>query len=132
MRHSRLALFLVRCLPVLLALSILLTFVLTVPAFGRLSYWLYLPHQSFAMAALALALTPIILTGGIDLSVGSVSVLASVVIGFLWWDLGWPLEWAFVGGVLAGLLAGIGNGSLVTLGIPPLVATLATRELFRG
>jgi rhamnose transport system permease protein len=105
---------------------------LTVPAFGRPAYWLELGRQHFVMAALALVLTPIILTGGIDLSVGSTTVLVSVVIGALWKQLGWPLEWAFVGGIAAGLLAGLGNGALVTFGVAPLVATLATREMYRG
>jgi ribose/xylose/arabinose/galactoside ABC-type transport system permease subunit len=123
---------LVRYVPWLVTLSLLLAMLLSVPAFGRLPYWLELGRQHFAMAALALALTPIILTGGIDLSVGSTSVLVSVVIGALWQRLGWPLEWAFVGGVAAGLLAGLGNGALVTCGVAPLVATLATRELYRG
>jgi rhamnose transport system permease protein len=116
----------------LLAGALLLGTVLSVKAFRELDYWVLLTHQRFAMAALALALTPIILTGGIDLSVGSVSVLSGVAIGALWQDGGWPLEWAFAGGVLLGLLAGLGNGLFVTLGIAPLVATLATRELYRG
>jgi ribose/xylose/arabinose/galactoside ABC-type transport system permease subunit len=129
---SRLLAFLVRCLPLLLAGLIVLATVLLLPAFRRPEYWLRLGRDSFPVAALALALTPIILTGGIDLSVGSVTVLSSVVIGCLWRDLGWPPAWAFAGGVLAGLLAGVGNAALVTVGVVPLVATLATRELFRG
>ena len=47
-------------------------------------------------------------------------------------DLGWPIGWAILGGVLAGGLAGALNGTLVSAGVLPLVATLATRELFRG
>jgi rhamnose transport system permease protein len=123
---------LVRFAPWLITGSLLLAMLFTVPAFGRLPYWLELGRQHFAMAALALALTPIILTGGIDLSVGSTTVLVSVVIGALWQRLGWPLDWAFVGGILTGLLAGVANGTLVTCGVAPLVATLATRELYRG
>jgi rhamnose transport system permease protein len=118
--------------PWLLAGLILLTMVLLVPAFRRPGYWLTLGEQYFATAALALALTPVMLTGGIDLSVGSVAVFGSVVVGALWRDLGWPLEWAMAGGVLAGGLVGLGNGTLVNVGVMPLVATLATRELFRG
>src|ERR1700676_458229 len=91
----------VRRLPWLIAASILLALVLGVPAFQRPRYWLALTSQYFAPAALALALTPIILTGGIDLSIGSTTVLASVVVGVLWRDLGLPIETALVGGVLA-------------------------------
>src|SRR5262249_13935468 len=97
---TRLAGFLVQRTPLLLAGLILLLCVWLVPAFQRASYWLALAEQYFAPAALALALTPIILTGGIDLSVGSVSVLVSVVIGALWQGAGWPIEWAIAGGIL--------------------------------
>src|SRR6266436_3401780 len=104
---NRLTLLALRRMPWLLAGLILLVTVALVPAFGRLDYWLILSQQYFAAAALALALLPIILTGGIDLSVGSVTVLASVVIGALWRGLGWPIEAALAGGVLAGFIAGL-------------------------
>jgi ribose/xylose/arabinose/galactoside ABC-type transport system permease subunit len=123
---------LVRATPLLLTGLLLAAVVMRVPAFLKPDYWAELSHQSFAFAALALALTPIVLTGGIDLSVGSASVLAGVVIGALWRDVGLPVGLAIAGGLLAGLLAGAVNGGLVTLGVLPLVATLATRELFRG
>jgi ribose/xylose/arabinose/galactoside ABC-type transport system permease subunit len=129
---SRWTTLLLRQTPWLMAGLILLLTVLLVPAFQRPAYWLTLSQQYFAPAALALVLTPIILTGGIDLSVGSVSVFASVVIGALWRDLGLPVGWAMAAGVLTGLLAGLGNGLLVRVGVPSLVATLATRELYRG
>jgi ribose/xylose/arabinose/galactoside ABC-type transport system permease subunit len=129
---NRLTTLLLQRTPWIVSGLILVTLVLAVPAFHQPLFWLSLARQYFAPAMLALALTPIILTGGIDLSVGSVTVFSSVVIGVLWRDLGVPIEWALAGGVLAGLLAGLGNGLLVTVGVLPLVATLATRELFRG
>src|SRR5215471_15649383 len=91
-------------IPLATAAAIILVAVLFVPACQRPEYWLGLPRQDFAAAALALALTPVILTGGIDLSVGSVAVFATVVIGALWRDWGWPLEAAMAAGVFAGLL----------------------------
>jgi ribose/xylose/arabinose/galactoside ABC-type transport system permease subunit len=129
---NRLVNMLLRRTPWLVAALILAFMVLRVPAFQRSGYWLALGQQYFAAAALALALTPIMLTGGIDLSVGSATVFTSVVIGALWRDLGWPIEAALAGGMLTGLLVGLGNGALVVAGVMPLVATLATRELFRG
>jgi ribose/xylose/arabinose/galactoside ABC-type transport system permease subunit len=119
-------------LPWLLAGLILATTVLWVPAFQRVDYWLSLSRQYFPVAVLALALTPVVLTGGIDLSVGSVTVFVSVVIATLLRDAAWPVAAAIAAGAVAGLLAGLLNGALVTLGVVPLVATLATRELFRG
>src|SRR5262245_49191896 len=106
---------------------ILLILVLNVRSFQRADYWLYLARSNFPSAVLALALTPIVLTGGIDLSVGSVTVFTSVVIGSLWQDAHLPIAWAILGGVIAGGLAGLLNGSLVAVGVMPLVATLATR-----
>src|SRR5207248_4755349 len=116
---GRIGFWLVRHTPGLVAGAILVLLVALVPGFNRPGSWLALGRQYFAAAALALALTPIVLTGGIDLSVGSVTVFASVVIGALWRDLGLPLGWAFAGGVLAGLLAGLGNGLLVSAGVLP-------------
>jgi ribose/xylose/arabinose/galactoside ABC-type transport system permease subunit len=119
-------------LPWLLAVLLLVVTVLYVPAFRRLDYWLSLSEQYFAPAVLALALTPIVLTGGIDLSIGSVTVFVSVVIGVLLRDAGWSIPVAMLAGLLAGWLAGLLNGLLVMVGVVPLVVTLATRELFRG
>jgi len=119
-------------LPCLLAGLILVGMILTVPALTRPLFWIYQSQQLFAAALLALVLTPIVITGGIDLSVGSIAVFVSVVIGALLHDAGWSIPAAFTAGMLAGLLAGLVNGTLVVLGVLPLVATLATRELFRG
>jgi rhamnose transport system permease protein len=118
----------------LIAALVIAAGVALVPAFRRdATYWLELSRQEFfAVAALALAMMPIILTGGIDLSVGSVSAFAGVVIGALLQEAHWPLGWALAAGVLAGLVAGLLNAGLVVIGVMPLVATLATRELFLG
>jgi ribose/xylose/arabinose/galactoside ABC-type transport system permease subunit len=118
--------------PALTTCLILLTLVCFVPAFRRPAFWLSLGQQYFAPALLALVLTPIVLTGGIDLSVGSVAVFVSVVIGALLRDAHWSISLALTAGLVAGLLAGLLNGGLVVVGVTPLVATLATRELFRG
>jgi ribose/xylose/arabinose/galactoside ABC-type transport system permease subunit len=123
---------LLRSLPWLLAVLLLLVLVANVSAFGKARYWLSLAPQFFAIAALAIALTPIVLTGGIDLSVGSTAVLSSVLVGVVFRDLGAPIGVALIAGVLGGLCCGLFNGLLVNLGVLPLVATLATRELFRG
>jgi ribose/xylose/arabinose/galactoside ABC-type transport system permease subunit len=119
-------------LPWLVAMAILAIGVASVPALRRPAYWGSLLEDYFVPAVLALALTPILLTGGIDLSVGSITVFSSVVAGVLIRDAHWPLTAALVAALAAGLLAGLASGTLVALGVVPLVATLATRELFRG
>ncbi|MBX7072224.1 MAG: ABC transporter permease [Pirellulales bacterium] len=82
--------------------------------------------------ALALALTPIILTGGIDLSIGSTMALASVTLGQLWRHHDWPIGLAAVAAVLVGALAGAGNAVLVVAGVSSIIATLATLAFYAG
>ena len=82
---------------------------------------------------LALAMTPIIVTGGIDLSVGSMMGLAAVVLGALWHDAGLPMPAAIVLTLLLGVAGGALNAVLITrLKFPPLIVTLGTLSLFRG
>src|SRR5438105_1407863 len=71
---------------------------------------------------LALALTPVIVTGGIDLSVGSLMGLSAVLLGMLWRDAGLPLWLAAVAAIGVGAAAGWLNSAIITrLGIPPLI-----------
>jgi rhamnose transport system permease protein len=88
---------------------------------------------SVEVGLLALALTPIIITGGIDLSVGSMMGLAAVVLGALWRDAHLPIAIAAAAALVLGLIGGGINGFLITrLGLPPLIVTLGTFSLFRG
>jgi rhamnose transport system substrate-binding protein len=88
---------------------------------------------SVEVGLLALALTPVIITGGIDLSVGSMMGLAAVVLGSLWRDAHLPLALAAAIAFLLGGLGGALNALLITrLKLPPLIVTLGTFSLFRG
>jgi rhamnose transport system permease protein len=88
---------------------------------------------SVELGLLALALTPIMITGGIDLSVGSIMGLSAVVFGVLWRDGGWPVAAAAGAALLLGCLAGSLNAVLITkLNLPPLIVTLGSLSLFRG
>ena len=90
-------------------------------------------RQSAEIGLLALVMTPIILTGGIDLSVGSLMGLCAIVFGMLWGDAGWAPWLAAAGAVLAGAVGGALNALLITrLRLPPLIVTLGTYSLFRG
>ncbi|MBF2735350.1 MAG: ABC transporter permease [Betaproteobacteria bacterium AqS2] len=81
----------------------------------------------------ALPMTLIIVTGGIDLAVGSVLGLCAIVLGLAWKSLGLPLGAAMAVAVAVGALAGCFNGLLITrMRVPPLITTLATLALFRG
>lgn len=88
---------------------------------------------SVEIGLLALALTPIIIAGGIDLSVGSMMGLAAVVMGGLWRDGQLPLSLAITIAIAVGLLGGALNALLIArLKFPPLIVTLGTFSLFRG
>src|SRR6185312_14967359 len=88
---------------------------------------------SVEIGLLALALTPIIITGGIDLSVGSMMGLAAVVMGALWRDAHLSLPLAISLTLIVGLIGGALNAVMITrLKFPPLIVTLGTFSLFRG
>ena len=88
---------------------------------------------SVEIGLLALVMTPIIITGGIDLSVGSMMGLAAVVMGGLWRDAGSPIWLAILVTLAVGLLGGALNAVMITrLKSPPLIVTLGTFSLFRG
>ncbi len=82
---------------------------------------------------LALAMTPVIVTGGIDLSVGSMMGLAAVTFGATWRDLHWPVAAAITAALLVSIVGGMLNAFLISmLRVSPLIVTLGTYSLFRG
>lgn len=90
-------------------------------------------RHSCEIGLLALALTPVILTAGIDLSVGSLLGLCAVACGQLTHDAGLGWGWAAAATLALGGLAGGLNAALITgLRLPPLIVTLGTYSLFRG
>src|ERR1051325_4233731 len=74
--------------------------------FGRLDRQFDILRQSCEIGLLALALTPVILTGGIDLSVGSLVGLSAIMFGKFWQDAGWPIAAAAAGALCVGMLGG--------------------------
>ena len=82
---------------------------------------------------IAIIMTFVIITGGIDLSVGSILGLVAILLGVFWKNLGLPLPMAIGLGLLVGTLAGLINGIIITrFRVPPLIATLGTLALYRG
>jgi rhamnose transport system permease protein len=78
-------------------------------------------------------MTFVIITGGIDLSVGSIIGLVAILLGVFWQNVGLPLPLAIVLAMACGTLAGLANGFIITrFRVPPLIATLATLALYRG
>src|ERR1051326_3269763 len=88
---------------------------------------------STEVGLLAVVMTPIILTGGIDLSLGSLLGLCAIVFGKLWRDAGLdPFAAALVTLALGALGGGINALFITRLRLPPLIVTLGTFSLFRG
>ncbi|KAA3607283.1 MAG: ABC transporter permease [Planctomycetota bacterium] len=88
--------------------------------------------QTVVTGIAAFGMTFIIISGGIDLSVGSAIALSSVV-GALMIQADWPLPLAILASVVTGALCGLYNGLLITLlRLPPFIATLGTLGFFRG
>jgi rhamnose transport system permease protein len=82
---------------------------------------------------IALPMTFIIITGGIDLSVGSTVGLCAILLGYSWKTFDFPLPLAIVFSLLVGAFAGFFNGLVITrLKVPPLIMTIATLALYRG
>jgi ribose transport system permease protein len=89
--------------------------------------------QVTSIALLGIGATCVIITGGIDLSVGSVLALAGVVAALAVKELGMPVPPAMFLGILTGALCGYINGLLVTrFKLPPFIATLGMMLIARG
>lgn len=90
-------------------------------------------QQVTVIAILAVAQTLVIMTAGIDLSVGAIMILSHVIMGKLAIDSGFPVPIAFALGMICGMACGAINGLLVTvLDLPPFIATLGTWNIFNA
>ena len=89
--------------------------------------------RAFSLTAIAaIGQTMVIITGGIDLSAGSIIGLSSLSAGLLLVN-GWPSVAAILGGIAVGTAFGACNGLLITrVGLPPFIATLGTLSIGRG
>lgn len=87
-------------------------------------------QQVQIVGILAVAQTLVILTKGIDLSVGSIMVLSSVVMGQFTFRYGLPVEVAIAAGLICGMLCGFINGWLVAhMKLPPFIVTLGMWQI---
>ncbi len=89
--------------------------------------------RSFSLIAImSIGMVMVIITGGIDLSVGSVMGLSSLVTA-LGFQSGLPTPVCMIGGLATGLLFGLFNGVLITvIRLPPFIATLGSLSIGRG
>jgi ribose transport system permease protein len=102
------------------------------PTFGTVANAANITRNFAPFGIMALGMTVVIITGGIDLSVGSIMGLVGIVAGvFLTWEYPWYL--AFAAGLLTGLACGAVNGFFVAyVGIPSFVVTLGMLSIARS
>ena len=114
----------------LIALSALLW--IATPHFATVSNLVNVVQQSTIIGVLAVGMTFVILSGGIDLSVGSLVAFSGIVFGTVV-QAGIPLPLAALASLAVGLFCGVVNGSLITIGrLPPFIATLGMMSVARG
>ncbi len=111
---------------------ILLVFALLAPGFISERNLLNILQQSSLNACLALGMTLVIVSGGIDLSVGPTAALSAVISGSLLLA-GVPVPLAILAGLMLGALCGLINGILVAVvGLQPFIVTLGTLSTYRA
>jgi ribose/xylose/arabinose/galactoside ABC-type transport system permease subunit len=102
------------------------------PHFLTVSNLFNIAQQTSINAIIAVGMTFVILSAGIDLSVGSIVAFSSVVLASVL-RAGWPILPSMLIGLGVGLLCGLVNGLLVSYGrLPPFIATLGMMSVARG
>ena len=102
------------------------------PFFLTVSNLLNIAQQTSINAIVAVGMTYVILSGGIDLSVGSIVAVSGVVLGTLLQD-GQALPVAIAAALGIGVACGVINGALVSWGgLPPFIVTLGMMSIARG
>jgi rhamnose transport system substrate-binding protein len=108
-------------------------FSIAAPHFFTLANFFEITRLSVELGLLAVAMTPVLIAGGIDLSVGAMMGLSAVCLGAVWRDWHLPFPLAVLGAVLVGTTGGALNAAFVSaLALPPLIVTLGSMALFRG
>jgi ribose transport system permease protein len=117
-----------------LVLLVVLSIVMAVSksSFLTVDNWANILNQSVFAGILAVGMTIVLVSGGIDLSVGAVAGLTAGIVAWLMGH-GVPAPWAFIDALLLGIGLGIINGLVITrLRVPDFIATLAMLGVARG
>ncbi len=117
--------------PMLVLLVAIIVFGLINPNFAKTGTLTLILQQIGIVGILGTAQAIVILTAGIDLSVGAMAVLISVIMGQFTFRYGLPAEISILCGLAAGALMGALNGFLVAkVKLPPFIVTLGTWQIF--
>lgn len=137
MTRARLAELLLRNVTVLIFIAVFLYFGLQAPRFFGLDSVANIVKQASFIGVIAVGMTFVLLTAGIDLSVGSNMYLSAMATGYLLQNPALQTSWGVFVAIIGGLLAGIAFGAvnafcIVVLRITPFLVTLATLVAGRG
>jgi len=114
-------------------IAMFIVFSLASPNFFQFSNIVGILLATAVNGVLALGATFVIITAGIDLSVGTVMTLSAVMTGVFITFLGLPVPIGVLGGLLTGALAGAINGTVISkMKIPPFIATLGMLYIAKG
>lgn len=114
-------------------LGLVVVFALVSPAFLSPPNLVNIAQTLAIIAIVAAGQTLVVISGGVDLSVGATAALSGVVIGLLYNNAGLPIWPATTLGLLSGVLVGLLNGLVVTrLRINAVIATLGSLSIVRG
>jgi len=121
-----------RLLPFLTLIVLFVALIIASPHFLTATNLSSVVRQTVVINIMALGMTVIIISGGIDLSVGSILGLAGLI-GAMAMERGVAILPSVLIGILAGLVCGLLNGFLITrLRIAPFIVTLGTLGIYRG
>lgn len=118
----------------ILAVLLIVAFIISLfsPYFLTINNLMGVSRTISITAIMAIGMTMVIITGGIDLSVGSVMGLSSLMTALMF-QHGYPAFAAISVGLFVGIIAGLINGLLITkINLPPFIATLGTLSIGRG
>src|SRR4051794_186477 len=114
-------------------IALVIIFFIASPNFLTISNLSSILLSTAVIGILAVGTTFVIITGGIDLSLGTAMTLCSVVTGLLLANAGLPLPLGVLGGIAMGALIGLVNGfNVAILGLPPFIATLSMMLVAQG
>jgi ribose transport system permease protein len=113
--------------------ALIIFFTVMTRAFLTFDNFIVILRQVSIIGICAFGETFVVIAGGIDLSVGSITALSGVIAASLARFVGVPVPLAFLAGIAAGGVSGALNGLLTTrVKIPPIIVTLGTLTIIRG
>lgn len=114
-------------------IALVVVFSIASPNFMQTQNVLAILQATSVNGVLAIAATLVIITGGIDLSVGTLMTFCAVIAGVVLTNLGMPLPVGILAAILAGTVCGLISGSIIAkLKVPPFIATLGMMLILKG